>query len=186
MQNPLIEFALLCFVSMFTMTNPLGAVPIYTAFTKNLSRNESMAVAYKSVLTAFVILCLFALTGQFIFNFFSITVHSLKIVGGIIFLSMGWEMLQAKLNRQPQTGETTSDFINDISITPLGVPMLCGPGAITNVIILMNTCRNVKMTTVLFSALLLVMLLALIILTSGKKSLGQLGFFQGERLSMRG
>lgn len=184
MQSSIIEFALLCFVSMFTMTNPLGTVPVYTSFTMNLSRNESMVVAFKAVLTAFIILCLFALTGQFIFNFFSITVHSLKIVGGIIFLSMGWEMLQAKLNRQPHDSETTAEFINDISITPLGVPMLCGPGAITNVIILMNSCRNMTMTAVLFSNLLIVMLLSFIILTSGKKLLSIIGE-NGNKVVMR-
>lgn len=184
MHNPLIEFGLLCFVSMFTMTNPLGAVPIYTAFTGNLSRKESFAVAYKAVFTAFVILCLFALTGQFIFNFFSITVHSLKIVGGIIFLSMGWEMLGAKLNRQQQSGESTTEFIDDISITPLGVPMLCGPGAITNAIILMNSCTNLSMTAVLFSVLIAVMVLSLVILASGKQLLALIGE-NGNKVVMR-
>lgn len=184
MQNPLVEFGLLCFVSMFTMTNPLGAVPIYTAFTRDLSRRQSLAVAYKSVLTALLILCVFALTGQLIFNFFSITVHSLKIVGGIIFLSMGWEMLQAKLNRPFHGNETTSEFINDISITPLGVPMLCGPGAITNVIILMNNCRNFSMRVTLFGTLLAVMVLSLVILASGKQLLALIGE-NGNKVMMR-
>lgn len=184
MNHPLVEFGLLCFVSMFTMTNPLGAVPVYTAFTARLSRRQSFAVAYKSVLTASVILCLFALTGQFIFNFFSISVHSLKIVGGIIFLSMGWEMLQAKLNRRQHAEETTSQFIDDISITPLGVPMLCGPGAITNVIILMNSCEGVPMTAVLFGTLLTVMLLSFVILACGKRLLSLIGE-NGNKVMMR-
>lgn len=184
MQSPLIEFSILCFVSMFTMTNPLGVVPVYTSFTAGLSHKESQTVALKAVLTAFVLLCLFALGGRMIFNFFSITIHSLKIVGGLIFLSMGWEMLQAKLNRPRQLDETKSQFIDDISITPLGIPMLCGPGAITNAIILMNSCENGAMVTVLFSALVLVMLLALLILVSGRKLLAILGD-NGNKIMMR-
>ena len=184
MQSSILEFALLCFVSMFTMTNPLGSLPVYMSFTTHLSPSESKRVAFKAILTASIILFIFALTGQFIFNFFSITVNSLKIVGGIIFLSMGWDMLQAKLNRSPGASETTAQFIDDISITPLGVPMLCGPGAITNVIILMNSCRNIKMTALLFGSLLLVMFLSFLILTSGKKLLSIIGV-NGNKVLMR-
>ena len=97
---------------------------------------------------------------------------------------MGWEMLQAKLSRQRFAGETTPEYINDISITPLGVPMLCGPGAITNVIILMNSCENMTMTSILFVTLFVVMLLSFIILASGKKLLSIIGE-NGNKVMMR-
>ena len=136
--SPLFQFALLAFVSMFTMVNPLGVVPVYTAMTAKLSPEESHRVARKATLTALIILLVFALTGQWIFRFFSISTNSLRIVGGVIFFMMGYEMLQARLTRTQYDDESTHEYINDISLTPLGIPIICGPGAITNAILLMN------------------------------------------------
>ncbi|MFN8414127.1 MAG: MarC family protein [Anaerolineales bacterium] len=140
--SPLFEFALLSFISMFTMLNPIGVIPVFTAMTAKLSRQESLRVARKAVLTALLILLAFALTGQWIFRFFSISVNSLRVVGGVIFFFMGYEMLQARLTRTQFDDETNHEYINDISITPLGIPIICGPGAITTAILLMNESQS--------------------------------------------
>jgi multiple antibiotic resistance protein len=140
--SPLFQFALLSFISMFTMVNPIGVIPVYTAMTAKLSPRESQRVARKASLTALFILLAFALTGQWIFRFFSISTNSLRVVGGIIFFMMGYEMLQAHLSRTQFDDETTHEYINDISITPLGIPIICGPGAITTAILLMNEAQS--------------------------------------------
>lgn len=140
--SPLFQFALLSFISMFTMVNPIGVIPVFTAMTSKLSPQESHRVARKASLTALFILLVFALTGQWIFHFFSISVNSLRVVGGVIFFLMGYEMLQAHLTRIQYDDETTHEYINDISITPLGIPIICGPGAITTSILLMNESRS--------------------------------------------
>lgn len=97
--SPIFEFFLLSFISMFTMVNPIGVVPVYAAMTAKLSPQESHRVARRAVLTALFILLAFALTGQWIFRFFSISANSLRVVGGVIFFFMGYEMLQARLTR---------------------------------------------------------------------------------------
>ena len=74
--SPLFEFALLSFISMFTMVNPIGVVPVFTAMTAKLSPQESHRVARKATFTSLIILLAFALTGQWIFRFFSISVES--------------------------------------------------------------------------------------------------------------
>ncbi len=140
--SPLFQFALLSFVSMFTMVNPIGVIPVFTAMTAKLSPQESHRVARKASLTAVFILLAFALTGQWIFRFFSISTNSLRVVGGIIFFLMGYEMLQARLTRTQFDDETNHEYINDISITPLGIPIICGPGAITTSILLMNEAQS--------------------------------------------
>ena len=140
--SPILEFALLSFVSMFTMVNPIGVIPVYAAMTAKLTPRESHRVARKASLTALCILLAFALTGQFIFRFFSITTNSLRVAGGIIFFVMGYEMLQARLSRTQFDDETTREYINDISITPLGIPIICGPGAITTAILLMSEAQS--------------------------------------------
>ncbi|MDP1544996.1 MAG: MarC family protein [Anaerolineales bacterium] len=154
--SPLFEFALLSFISMFTMVNPIGVVPVFTAMTAKLSPQESHRVARKAAFTALVILLTFALTGQWIFRFFSISVDSLRMVGGIIFFIMGYEMLQARLTRTQFDDETTHEYINDISITPLGIPIICGPGAITSAILLMNESRSTMEAGLVLGTILII------------------------------
>lgn len=167
--SPIFEFALLSFISMFTMVNPLGVVPVYTAMTAKLSPHESHRVARKATFTALVILLAFALTGQWIFRFFSISVNSLRVVGGVIFFFMGYEMLQARLTRTQFDDETTHEYINDISITPLGIPIICGPGAITTAILLMNETKSPMQSGIVLGIIILIMLLTYILLLGSKQ-----------------
>ena len=167
--SPLFQFALLSFVSMFTMVNPLGVVPVYTAMTARLSPEESHRVARNATLTALIILLLFALAGQWIFRFFSISTNSLRIVGGVIFFLMGYEMLQARLTRTQYDDETTHEYINDISLTPLGIPIICGPGAITNAILLMNESQSLLESGVVLGAIVLIIGTTYILLIGAKQ-----------------
>lgn len=167
--SPLFEFALLSFVSMFTMVNPIGVVPVYTAMTAKLSPRESHRVARKAIFTGLVILLAFALTGQWIFRFFSISVNSLRVVGGVIFFFMGYEMLQARLTRIQFDDETTHEYINDISITPLGIPIICGPGAITTSILLMNESQSAMQSGIVLGIIILIMLLTYALLIGAKQ-----------------
>ncbi len=175
MNSPLLEFALLSFVSLFTMVNPLGAIPIFSSMTASLPHHQVRRTAVRATLTAFVILFLFALTGPFVFNFFHISLHSLRVVGGIIFFIMGYEMLQARLTRTMYDDESETRFVEEIAITPLGIPMICGPGAITSVIILMNQSSSFVEKGILLTVILLVLVLTCLILISGKKILAALG-----------
>lgn len=136
------EPLILAFVSLFTMVNPLGLVPVYLSLTSKLSPQERKSAAQKAVLLSFALLTFFALGGQTIFSFFQISIHSLKVVGGIIFFMTGYDMLSARLIRTKESTETESQYANDISITPLAIPMICGPGAITVSIVLMSEAKT--------------------------------------------
>lgn len=167
--SPLFEFALLSFISMFTMVNPIGVIPVFTAMTAKLSPQESHRVARKASLTALFILLAFALTGQLIFRFFSISTNSLRVVGGIIFFLMGYEMLQARLTRTQFDDETNHEYINDISITPLGIPIICGPGAITTSILLMNEAKSALEYGIVLGVIILLMLITYVFLIGAKQ-----------------
>lgn len=167
--SPLFEFALLSFISMFTMVNPIGVVPVFTAMTAKLSPRESHRVARKAAITGTAILVAFALTGQWIFRFFSISVDSLRVVGGVIFFFMGYEMLQARLTRTQFDDETTHEYINDISITPLGIPIICGPGAITTAVLLMNESHSMVEQGIVLGVILGIMLLTYLLLIGAKQ-----------------
>ena len=167
--SPIFEFALLGFISMFTMINPIGVIPVYTAMTAKLSPHESHRVARKASLTALFILLAFALTGQLIFRFFSISVNSLRVVGGVIFFLMGYEMLQAHLSRTQLDDETNHEYINDISITPLGIPIICGPGAITTSILLMNESTSPLESGIVIGIIVLIIALTYFLLLGAKQ-----------------
>lgn len=172
-----LSFALLCFTSFFTLINPLSTMPVFTAMTANLSEQERKKVIFKSVTTAFLVMLFFALTGQFVFNFFNITVHSFRVVGGILFFMMGWDMLQARLSKEKQPKELDEVADNDISITPLGIPMIAGPGVITNSIVLMEDAKGIEVAILIGTMILICLLTILIFLGSSKimKFLGKTG-----------
>ena len=175
MDQPIIEFALLSFVSLFTMVNPLGTSPVFTGMTAGLDFIQVRHTALRACRTAFLILILFALAGRFIFEFFHISINSLRVVGGVIFFIMGYEMLQARLTRTQFDETTVAHYVKDIAITPLGIPMICGPGAITNVMILMNQSRSMLEKSVLFLVILAVLSITYLFLISGKKIITALG-----------
>jgi multiple antibiotic resistance protein len=173
--NDMITFALLSFTSFFTLINPLGTMPIFMTMTAGLEHKNRVKTARKAVIVAFLTIIAFALSGQLLFNFFGISVNSFRIVGGIIFFLMGMDMLQARLNKVKVKESEVKKYVNDISVTPLAIPMICGPGAITNSIVLMEDALNIKFIIVLFIAIFAVMILTYFILVSSSKIIKVLG-----------
>ena len=157
--NELITFGLLSFTSFFTLINPLGSMPVFMTMTADLEQNDRVKTAKKATIVSFIIIVAFAFSGQLLFNFFGISVNSFRIVGGVIFFIMGMDMLQARLGKVKIRESEIKTYVNDISITPLAIPMICGPGAITNAIVLMEDATSFGMKTVLVFTLVLVMLL---------------------------
>jgi len=171
----MITFALLSFTSFFTLINPLGTMPIFMTMTADLEHKNRVKTARKAVIVAFFTIIVFALSGQLLFNFFGISVNSFRIVGGVIFFLMGMDMLQARLGKVKVKDSEVKKYVNDISVTPLAIPMICGPGAITNSIVLMEDATHIKMVAVLFIAILAVMILTYFILVSSSKIIKILG-----------
>ena len=173
-----LTFFILAFTSFFSLINPLGTMPIFMTMTGELSDAERKHTAKKATIAALITLILFAFSGQLLFKFFGISVNSFRMVGGIIFFLMGMDMLQARLAKTKVRSSEVKSYINDISITPLAIPMITGPGAITNAIVLMEDAPNWQMKAVLIASIIAVMLLTFLILfSSGRimKMLGQTG-----------
>lgn len=162
--NHYLTFGIFCFTTFLTIINPLSLMPVYLTMTSELSAEDKRITALKAVITAFITMVTFAFAGQVIFDFFQITTNGLRVAGGIIFLLIGMDMLQARLPRIRIKKEDVKEFVSDISVTPLGIPMICGPGAITNSIILMGDAKSPAMKGVLFASMLAVSLLTLVVL----------------------
>ena len=152
---------LLYFTSFFTLMNPIGTMPVFLTMTSDLSKRQRRTTAFKAVLTAAFVLILFAFLGRYLFDFFGISVAGLKVVGGILFFFIGYDMLNARISRLKMTEEEAEEYSDDISITPLGIPMIAGPGAITNAIVLMGDADDYTSKTLVILAIILVLIVVL-------------------------
>lgn len=173
--NDLVSFALLALTSFFTLINPLGSMPIFMSMTSQLTDEERNKTAKKASIVALFTIIAFAFTGQFLFKFFGISVDSLRVVGGVIFFIMGMDMLQARIGRDKIKETEVKSYITDISITPLAIPMICGPGAITNAIVLMEDANTVAKTIILVVSILVIIFITYLILYSSSKLIKMLG-----------
>ena len=173
--NEILAFGILSFTSFFTLINPFGTMPIFMTMTADLEQEQRARTAKKASIVSFITIILFAFSGQLLFNFFGISVNSFRIVGGVIFFLMGMDMLQARLNRVKLKKSEVKTYVNDISVTPLAIPMICGPGALTNAIVMMNDADSVGKTIALIVSVFLVMLLTYVILYSSSRIIKILG-----------
>lgn len=179
-------FAILAFTAFFTIINPLGTMPIFMTMTASLSKQHRKQTAKKATIVAFFTIIAFAFSGQILFNFFGISVNSFRVVGGLIFFMMGWDMLQARLGQFKHTDDEDKidAYVEDISITPLAIPMICGPGAITNAIILMEDAADITQKGVLVLVIAFVLLITYLVLVGGSKITEKLGS-TGNKVMMR-
>ncbi len=139
-------FLLLSFSSLFAVIDPLGAIPFFSGLTSHMDPAQKRQTLFKALAVAFGVLLVFILLGHQVLEMFGITLDAFRIAGGIIFFGIGLDMLQSKPRRW-QTGikrayaadqqeSEEEEEIDDPSVTPLGIPLMAGPGSITPVMML--------------------------------------------------
>ena len=173
--DTLLPFALLCLTSFFTLTNPLGTMPVFLTMTQGMTEKERRFIVTRATLTAFIIIMVFTFAGQFLFKFFGISTNGFRIAGGFIIFKIGYDMLQARYTPMKLKDEEIKTYANDISITPLGIPMLCGPGAIANAIVLMQDAQTIELKSVLIGSIAFIYLLTYFILRASTRLVDVLG-----------
>lgn len=166
---------MLCFTSFLTLANPLGTMPVFLTLTQNFDEKERSRVLKKAIIVAFFVMIAFTVFGQFIFKFFGLSTNGFRIVGGIVIFKIGFDMLQARFTPVRATETEIQDYANDITVTPLAIPILCGPGAIANGIVLMEEATDTTMMVILISTIVLVFLITYLILKASTKLLEILG-----------
>ncbi len=173
--DSLLPFALLCFTSFFTLTNPLGTMPVFLTMTQGMSKDERQRIVKRATIISFLILIVFTFSGQFLFKFFGISTNGFRIAAGFIIIKIGYDMLQARYTNVKLKNEEIRTYANDISITPLSIPMLCGPGAIANGIMLMDESTSWSMVAILVGIIALVYLLTYFILKESTRLVDLIG-----------
>ena len=171
----LLPFALLCFTSFFTLTNPLGTMPVFLTMTNGMNDHERKAIVRRATIVSFITLMVFTFSGEFQFKFFGISSNGFRIAGGFIIFKIGFDMLQARYSNAKLKEEEVKTYADDISITPLAIPMLCGPGAIANAIMLMDDASTLSLKGTLIGIIALVYFITFLILQASTRLVRILG-----------
>ncbi len=124
------------FSSLFSVVNPTAALPVYLSLTEGYSTDEKTRTAKKATFYMFIVLSTFLLIGTFILSFFGISLSGIQIAGGLIIMRAGFSMLNPdsagkKLSKEDQEAAKEKE---DVSFSPLAMPLLSGPGSIAVVI----------------------------------------------------
>jgi len=154
----LAEYTPLAVTSMFVILDPLAVVPAFLAMTPTDPPASKLRMARLACCVAAGILALFGAAGNLIFKVLGITLPAFQLAGSILLLRIALDMLYARRSPAQETDEEVAAGAakDDIAITPLGVPMLAGPGAISTVLILLNQARGPLQVAVLFAAIIFV------------------------------
>lgn len=133
-----LTFFLKSFIALFTIIDPIGGAPFFLSITAGYNEIERRKIALRASLTVLITLSLFLFFGPYLLSLFNISLSSFKIAGGILLFLTAMEMLLGKVRSVKATPEeeTRIQEKEDVSVVPLGIPYLAGPGAITTVIIL--------------------------------------------------
>lgn len=152
MNNPLIEYTLLAFGSLFVIVDPFATVPAFLAMTPRDTPEQRVRMARLASVVMAAVLLIFAVAGKMIFKLLGITMPAFQIAASIVLLIVALDMLKAQRSRVVETSEETNAGAekSDIAITPLAVPMLAGPGAISTAIVLQSRAVDVAQHVALY------------------------------------
>ena len=152
----LLEFTLLGFSSLFVIADPIAVVPGFLGMTPHDTPAQRERMARLACLVMAGVLLTFALTGQLIFKLLGITLPAFQIAGSIVLLLVALDMLRAQRSRVKETPEEQEAGTHkvDVAVTPLAIPMLSGPGAISTVVLLRGQADGLAKTLALCGCIL--------------------------------
>ena len=158
----MLEYAFLTFGSLFAIVDPFAAIPTFLALTSRDTQEERKRMARTACITCAGVMSAFALLGPAIFRLFGITLVAFQVAGGLVLLLSALDMLRAQKSSQKETPEEFAEGMSkdDIAITPLAVPLLAGPGAITTSIVLAGRAATLGQKAVFFVLIALVALVS--------------------------
>ncbi|MGC8669052.1 MAG: MarC family protein [Chthonomonadales bacterium] len=124
-------------IALLVITDPVGAIPVFILLTQAHTNRERNRAARTAACAVVVVLLAAAVGGEFVLKLFGISLLSFRVAGGLLFVVMALDMLNARPSRSRQTPEETEEAEHrpDIAVVPLAIPMLAGPGAIGMIIL---------------------------------------------------
>lgn len=150
------ELFISAFITLFVVIDPPGCAPIYAGLTKEASPAQARNMALRATMIAAVILLIFAFFGEALLGALHIQLDSFRIAGGLMLFYIAFEMVFEKRTkrREDRADKVNADpEVEDVSVFPMAMPMLAGPGAIAAVMLLMNEAETAAETIEVFAAL---------------------------------
>lgn len=181
------EYILFAFSSLFVIIDPIATVPVFLAMTPSDTVERRVRTARQACLIAAAVLLVFAFLGRHIFRLLGITLPAFQMAASIILLLIALDMLRGQRSRVKETREETAAGTDkeDIAITPLAIPLMAGPGAISTAILLHNKADTVAKQVSLGFVILLIAAVSFLVLSLGARTarwLGPIGMRLVERL----
>ena len=162
----MIELFVSAFVTFLVVIDPPGCAPIFASLTGGASPAHRRAMALRSVGIAAGILLFFGLLGQDLLRALGVSLSAFRIAGGILLFLIAIDMVFEKRTerRESRAEEVSARHVDDVSVFPMAIPMIAGPGSIASVMLLMARSEGLAASAVVLGALLLTLLLTLVAL----------------------
>ena len=163
----MLDLFLSAFVTLFVVIDPPGCAPIYAGLTSGATRAQARSMAIRASLIAGIILLVFALFGEQLLAALHIELDSFRAAGGIMLFLIALDMVfEKRTQRREERAEKlrATPEVEDVSVFPMAMPMLAGPGAIASVMLLVGNARGLAQSLVVLAALLAVLVLTLLAL----------------------
>ena len=183
--NDFAQFALVTFTSILFLVDPIAVVPTFLAITQGETVERRQATARRACLAATILLVVFAAAGNLIFRAFGITLPAFRIAGGAILWLVAMDMLRGERPTQESAEEIDEGIRKeDVAFTPLAMPLLAGPGAISTVMVLAGQARTPARAAVVYASIVVTLLISWILLRLGDRVMMRFGQ-TGIRVIMR-
>jgi multiple antibiotic resistance protein len=174
----MLDLFLSAFITFFVVIDPPGCAPIYASLTKGANAAQRRAMAIRATVVAAGILFIFALFGEKLLAALHIELNSFRIAGGIMLFLIAIDMVfEKRTERREERAQKIIDTpeIEDVSIFPMAMPMIAGPGSIASVMLLMSQNEGIERASIILSALGAVLLLTLLALLAAGPIMRVLG-----------
>ncbi|MBA3676050.1 MAG: NAAT family transporter [Sphingosinicella sp.] len=174
----MIEIFVSAFVTFFVVIDPPGCAPIFASLTQGAAAAHRRAMAIRATAIAAAILLFFALLGEDLLRTLGISLAAFRIAGGIMLFLIALEMV---FEKRQERRENRANEINagpeqeDISVFPMAIPMIAGPGSIASVMLLMARSSGLQGSLIVLAALGAVLLLTLLALLAAGPIMRLLG-----------
>lgn len=162
----LTEYILLAASSLFVIVDPIATVPAFIAMTPRDTPEQRSKMALLACSVAAAVLLIFAITGKIIFTYLGITLPAFQLAASVVLLLVALDMVRARRSAVQETSEETDAGMakEDIAITPLAIPMLAGPGAISTAILLHNQANSWDKRVALYGCIVAVCVASYLVL----------------------
>lgn len=160
----MIDLFISAFVTLFVVIDPPGCAPIYASLTTGASAQQRRSMAIRATVIAGCILVFFAMFGEALLSFLHIDLDSFRIAGGIMLFMIAIDMVfEKRTERREERAEkvAATPEVEDVSVFPMAMPMLAGPGAIASIMLLMSKSQGTEGTIAVLAALVIVLLMTM-------------------------